>query len=178
MPRWPHAPRHDFTARGVYMVTATTLNRVPYFDAPDLRSRLQDELLGCADRFGWGLQSWGVMPDHYHFMARSPEEPQTLPMMIRRLHSVTAIAVNKSAGVSNRKIWRQYWDTRIRDERDYFARMAYVYHNPVKHGLTLDPLDYPWCSARWLREHTHREFFQALCAYKPEKLRVPEPGSA
>ena len=48
-----------------------------------------------------------------------------------------------------RGIWqRRYWEHTIRDDRDYAAHMDYIHFNPVKHGLTRDPSDWPFSSFR------------------------------
>ena len=45
-----------------------------------------------------------------------------------------------------RKIWSKYWNTCIRSNKDFIARLNYIHWNPVKHGLVDDPKDYPYSS--------------------------------
>ena len=41
--------------------------------------------------------------------------------------------------------WQQsFHDHIIRNERDYFNHLNYIYHNAVKHGLVGDPEDWPF----------------------------------
>ena len=49
---------------------------------------------------------------------------------------------NNEDEMNRRKVWWNYWDSRIRSERDYYSRLRYVFWNPVKHGWAEKPEDY------------------------------------
>ncbi|MDE3111185.1 MAG: hypothetical protein KGL02_14775, partial [Acidobacteriota bacterium] len=66
------------------------------------------------------LQAWAIFPNHYHFVALS-DAPKNLPVVIRKLHSITSHVVNKMDGCAGRKVWFQYWDTRLTNQRSYFC---------------------------------------------------------
>ena len=52
----------------------------------------------------------------------------------------SASRVNKG----ERGIWqRRYWEHLIRDEGDYERHVDYIHYNPVKHGYTAQPADWP-----------------------------------
>ncbi len=176
MPRWPHAPLHLLGDAGVYIVTGATHGRVPYFEPPERRTMLQDRLLETADHFGWRLQSWAVIPDHYHFMAESPGDATTLSAMVGALHSSTARWLNERDGTPGRRVWHQYWESQITFQRSYMARLGYVNRNPVKHGLARVPSEYPWCSAAWLKATASPEFVRAVASFKVDRVSVVEPG--
>ncbi len=144
---WHHAPLHVLVERGLYMVTAGTLAKAPHFRGKERLSVLRDELLACAEEFGWCLHAWALFPNHYHFVAQSPEDPTTLRRFLGKLHMRTAKAVNVLDECQGRKVWFQFWDTRLSYERSYLARLHYVHHNPVHHGVVSSATDYPWCSA-------------------------------
>ena len=52
-----------------------------------------------------------------------------------------------------RGIWqRRYWEHTLRDEDDFFRHLNYIHFNPVKHGHTIHPQDWPYSSfRRWVR---------------------------
>jgi len=56
--------------------------------------------------------------------------------------------LNRHDGTRGRKVWYNYWDECIRDERDYYNRLNYIHVNPVKHGYVEDPEDYEFSSYR------------------------------
>ncbi len=176
MPQSAHAPLHGLDEAGTFIVTASTYHHHPYFEPPDLRTLLRDELLGTADLYGWCLVAWAVMPDHYHFVGACKARPVNLPAFIGRLHSLTARAVNERDGCPERRVWSQYWDTRITSQRSYLARLAYVNRNPVKHGLVEVASEYPWCSAAWFRDNAPPSLFRVVSQFKVDRVSVREPG--
>ncbi len=173
--QWPHAPVHWQFTPGIYMVTASTYRRIPHLKPPARKDFFLATLSATAQEFGWELHAWAVLHEHYHFIARSPEDPTTLRRFIAKLHAVTARAFNKEDGTPGRKVWFQYWDTLITYQRSYLARLRYVNLNPVKHGLTRDPLQYPWCSARWFAENAPGGFVRVVNSLKVDKVKVFEP---
>ncbi|RRJ97092.1 hypothetical protein Ga0100231_012270 [Opitutaceae bacterium TAV4] len=146
-PHWHHAPLHVLIEQGIYIVTAATYQKQHHFRAPERLQFLHDKLHELATEYGWQLQAWAVLSNHYHIVALSPDDPATLSCFIHRLHGITSRFINQQDGITGRKIWAQYWDTRLTYERSYLARLHYVHTNPVHHGLVLDPTNYRWCSA-------------------------------
>lgn len=132
------------------MVTASTYGHEHYFRSVERLSFLQELLLNLSVEFEWQLEAWAVLSNHYHFIARAPaEDSETLVKLIRKIHSVSARYVNELDGSQGRKVWHNYRDSFIRNEKSYFARLHYVHANAVHHGLVLCPSDYKWCSAAW-----------------------------
>jgi putative transposase len=44
-------------------------------------------------------------------------------------------------------LWQnRFWEHRIRDESDLQKHCDYIHYNPVKHGLVLNPTDWPYSS--------------------------------
>ncbi|KPV51857.1 hypothetical protein SE17_18860 [Kouleothrix aurantiaca] len=147
--RWPHRPPHLFIPNTMYMVTASTIYKQHFFKAADRLVLCCEALLEVTAAYGWELQAWAAFSNHYHFIAQSPEDASTLKPMIQRLHSQTARAVNRLDGVSGRQVWFQYWDTCLRTDQSYYARLNYVHNNAVKHRLVQAAEQYPYCSAGW-----------------------------
>jgi putative transposase len=53
-----------------------------------------------------------------------------------------------------RGIWqKRFWEHKIRDEEDFRRHVNYIHYNPVKHGLTRCPHQWPHSSfRRWVDE--------------------------
>ena len=172
--KWSHAPSHLFVSKAMYIITAGTYRKAMLSDSADKRDILLHALFEEAERWGWRLQAWAVMPNHYHFVAQAPENIEILKRMITSLHSKTAIRVNKMDGVPGRKVWFQYWDTCLTYERSYLARLHYVHHNPVKHGLVKNAEYYPWCSMAWFAREAGPEFRQTLLSFPCDDVTVED----
>jgi putative transposase len=171
-PPWPHAPVHRLTETGVYMVTAGTYRKQRLFlDGPPLRM-LHHALLTVAEKHAWRLEAWTVFPNHYHFIAAAPADAATLPIFLRELHSRTAIALNRHDATPGRKVWHNYWDTRLTNEVSYLARLNYVHQNPVKHGIVSVAADYPWCSAGWFERTATPAQVKTIYSFKTDRIHV------
>jgi len=169
---WPHAPTHRLAEAGTYMVTAGTYGKEHFFTDGPLLRMLHQALLSIAADHHWQLEAWAVFPNHYHFIAHSPPQAGTLVTFVRELHSRTAIALNRRAAVPGRKVWHNYWDSRLTHERSYLARLNYVHQNPVKHGLVAVASRYRYSSAAWFERTATAAQIKTIYAFKTDCLNV------
>jgi putative transposase len=171
MTDWPHSPMHRLDASGVYMVTASTYQKAALFGRRTKLDLLQRQLFDVSAKHGVALQAWAIFPNHYHFIARLTQ-PRVLAALIREFHSTTARTVNELDGTPGRKVWFQYWDSHIVQQRSFFARLHYVHRNAVHHGVTRLAVNYPWCSAAWFVRLTSPAFRKTILAYPIDRLRT------
>ena len=129
-------------------------------------------MLQLAEDFNWQLQAWAILANHYHFMARSPHNPANLPAFLSNLYVCTAKYVNTQDNMPNRRVWWQYWDSRITYQYSYLARLNYVNQNPVRHGIVQVATAYPWCSAHWFEETTPTSFYKTVSSFKIDRVNV------
>ena len=92
--------------------------------------------------------------------------------MIGKPHMITAKEFNLQDGQPGRKVWFQYWDSKITFQKSYLARMNYVMNNPVKHGLVAQAKNYPWCSAAWFEINVPSSFSKTVGNFKTDKLNI------
>jgi putative transposase len=154
------------------MVTAATYRKQPLLRSAGRLTLVRDALFALAEELGWDLQAWAVLPNHYHFVAISPDQPETLRSLVRRLHSATARAVNVEDGTLGRRVWFQYWDSRITFQKSYFARLKYVHTNPAYHGLVPVADRYQWCSAAWFERTAQPSFVKTVMSFPIDRLNV------
>jgi len=176
-PQWHHAPAHRLTEKGAYMVTCGTLHKQPILNSPERLDGFLSLLFQYAEKFGWKLQAWAVMNNHYHWVGLSPEretDAMTLKTMTAQLHEVSTKRLNRIDQTPGRKIWFNYWDSRITYASSYYARLTYVHNNPVHHGITKTAEEYRWCSRGWLERSASRAFINQLDGFKTDSLNVPD----
>lgn len=171
---WPHAPVHRLTERGVYMVTSGTYRKQPLLHSPERLTLVRDLLFEYADKHRWALHAWAVLSNHYHFVAASPDDPSTLKPLIAQLHEASAKRLNRLDNTPGRKVWHNFWDTRITHQTSYLARLRYVHQNPAHHGVTDNASNYPWCSQSWLERSAEPSFVRTLATFKTDLLNVPD----
>ena len=171
---WAHAPSHYFEPGAAYMVTAGTYKKLHHFDTPGKRDFLLTSLFDHAESFGWALEAWAVLANHYHFVAGAPEDATSLSRMLKSLHSKTAIWVNRQDGTPGRKVWFQYRDTCLTFEKGYVARLHYVHTNSVKHGMASNAENYRWCSMNWFSRHATTGFRRTVLSVKCDDINVED----
>jgi len=119
-----------------------------------------------------GLQAWAVFPNHYHFVAMSPEKATSLTAFLKHLHSVTAIEANRWEGTTGNKVWFQFRDTALTYPESYDARLSYVHRNAVHYGIVREPSLYPWCSAGWFPRRAPTSLYKRIMALKIDRVNV------
>ena len=172
---WPHAPVHRLGTSGTYFVTASTYKRLSLFRSPDRLSFLENCLLGLAEDYGWQLEAWAVLPNHYHFVAHSPTDAGTLRTFLSHLHTTSARQINGIDGQPGRKVWHNFWDTLLTYEKSYLARLNYVHQNAVKHGLVPVANQWRWCSAAWFERTASPAQIKTVYSFKTDKMNVFDP---
>ena len=136
---------------------------------------VRDLLFTVADEFGWRLEAWAVLRNHYHVVVRSPDAgATTLSRMLGKLHMLSAKELNRQDGTPGRKVWVQFWETQLTFERSYLARLNYVQENPVHHGVSSHAKAYPWCSAAWFEEKAPAAFAETVRRFKTDQVRVKD----
>jgi putative transposase len=171
---WPHAPIHRLGTDGVYMVTAATLHKNHLFRGPEKLALLENTLLSLSKQYKWQLEAWAVFSNHYHFVARSGPESDRLDSMLNHLHADTSRDLNRLDSAVNRRVWFNFWDSRLTYQRSYLARLNYVHQNPVKHDLVYVANQYAWCSAAWFERIASPAIVRTVYGFKTDKLKISD----
>ncbi len=171
---WPHAPVHRFNSDGIYMVTGATLRKAHLFEGPEKLTLLETSLLSLAIQYGWQIEGWSVFVNHYHLIARSQLQAESLGNFLNHLHSETARKLNQLDQLPGRTVWYNFWDTKLTFERSYLARLNYVHQNAVKHGLVRLANQYPWCSAGWFERAASPAMIKTIYGFKIDRLNIAD----
>lgn len=172
--QWPHSPSHFFLETGTYMITGSTLHKQHFFTQPNELDLLQETLFELAEKYGFHLQAWALFSNHYHLMLQTSDDPKCLRKFITHLHASSARSLNLLQNQIGRKVWFQYWDTRITFEKSYLARLNYIMQNPVKHKLVKDSNDYPWCSIHWFSTNASEPRKKSIFSFKTDTIQVAD----
>lgn len=141
----PHHPPHWFEDNTWYALTACTFSRATLFNTDAKKTLFRDQLRDLVADLHWSLAAWVLLDNHYHLLIK-PERALMIPHFIKQLHGSTSHAINKIDEVSGRRVWQNYWDTCMRNERGYWMRFNYIHHNSVKHGYAPSMLEYQFSS--------------------------------
>lgn len=136
-------------ANGVYLVTATTIDRqklfVNFHAGCAAAGCFEDaRLLGDAKMLAWVL-----MPDHVHWLLQLGERDD-LSTVANRLKSASARHTNRALCRTG-PVWaKAFHDHALRKEDDLQDVARYVAANPLRAGLVTWIGDYPFWNAVWL----------------------------
>jgi putative transposase len=133
----PHA-LHHITQRGVRRFQV-------FLEDADYR-RYLELLREYAQRFGLGIASYCVMPNHIHIIGE-PERGDSIAKTLQYCHGMYAAEFNKKYQKFGH-VWQARPFSCVLDEPHAWAAVRYVERNPVRAGLVLKAEDYPWSSAR------------------------------
>jgi putative transposase len=64
---------------------------------------------------------------------------------------------------AEKAVWqRRFWEHQIRDDDDFINHLNYIHYNPVRHGLTMAPKDWPFSSfSRYVEKGFYDELWGA-----------------
>ncbi len=94
--------------------------------------------------------------------------------MLGLLHEKTAEWLNKLDDMPERKVWHNFWDTRLTYEKSYLARLNYTHQNAVKHRLVPVANQYPWCSAAWFERTAAPAQVKTVYSFNTDRLRAAD----
>lgn len=144
-----------------YFFTVVTWKRRPILCIEPCRVFLREAINEVRTTHPFIIKSWVLLPDHMHCMWELPEGDSDYS----KRWGLIKVGFTKKVRSSGRKmpmvgsakvtrsrlrhhegtIWqRRFWEHMIRDEKDYRAHCDYIHFNPVKHGLTDGPGDWPY----------------------------------
>jgi putative transposase len=169
---WPHAPVHRLADNAVYFVTGSTLHKQHLFDMPQKLDLIECLLLSLARKAGWQLEAWAILANHYHFVARGNPDSRNLGEFLHDWHGVSARELNLAEGVIDRKVWFNFWETKLTLQHSYLARLNYVHQNAVKHKLVPVANQYPWCSASWFERVASPAQVRVIYGFKVDRVKV------
>jgi len=160
--QWPHAPVHQLTPDGVYMVTAATLHKEHLFKTRETLTLLEDTLLSLSRKYDWQLEAWAVFANHYHLVVRGLPGSDDLGKLLKHLHADTARELNRVHNAPGRQVWFNFWETRLTYERSYCARLNYVHQTLSGMALSRLPINIggvrPHGSSGRLRRRSSKQY--------------------
>jgi putative transposase len=133
-------------AAGIYHVTAHGSDTRHLFRSTADRLEFLERLTLSFWPLEVRLLDYVLMGNHYHALAHTPDA--RLSSALRLLHATYSRRHNRRHGRSAH-LFRAHCQTRaVTTDRQLLATYRYIARNPVRAGLVLDPLDWPWGSAR------------------------------
>jgi putative transposase len=154
-----HRPPHIYQDDTVYFITVRALNKLRYFDTDEKKDILSDVIQKGCEMFSIELSAWILLDNHYHILVEI-STGRDVPQFVNNVNANSSRLLNKLDNSIGRKIWHQYFDRCIRNEKDYWTRFNYIHHNCIKHGYSNRMEDYQYSSYRSLVEEKGTEWME------------------
>lgn len=116
-----------------------------FFSNDDFRRYLH-LMAESSERAGVEVWAYCLMPNHVHLIV-VPRREDSLAAWFGEGHRRYSSAINRREGWQGH-LWQERFYSCALDERHLWAAGRYVELNPVRAGLRLRPVDWPWSSAR------------------------------
>jgi len=137
-----HNPPHLFMDNAYYLLTASTYSRVPYFHEHDLRDELYKIIRNRFEKAGWKIEGLVILKEHYHIVALS-RNGNDMSAIFRDVHRESSHLLRKVGLKIKQRVWFNYWDKIIRNQKQIDFYMWYISYNPIKHGYVMKLHEWP-----------------------------------
>lgn len=98
---YQHNPPHLFRNNAKYFITGATNKKIKYLKSEKAKERLLKSIYKGFTDYGWTIEDWVILDNHYHIMVEAPEHAETLSRIIQDIHKFTAMWINKYVDVKN-----------------------------------------------------------------------------
>ena len=138
-----------------YFITVVTHQRNPILI--DNIELLREAFKESKMKYVYHINAIVILPDHFH-MIITPEYPEEYPKIIsvikryftRNCKGQYYAHLEQSLSRQKRNmkpVWqKRFYEHTLRDEKDMYEKLQYMYHNPVKHQYTNNPTEWKYSS--------------------------------
>jgi putative transposase len=150
--------RRNFVPGGTYFFTVVTHERRPLFLHAQARRLLHSAIQTVQAKRSFVIVAMVLLPEHLHCVWTMPDEDANYSTRWRQIKEAFTRSFLQAGGEegvvsesrrshNERAVWqRRFWEHTCRDQDDLNRCIDYVHWNPVKHGLVMRLIDYPWSS--------------------------------
>ena len=127
----------------VYFVTTTVFRRKAVLADPARHDLLREEWKVSAEKYGWRVGRYTIMPDHVHFFCTEDRDAQPLSKFVGKWKEYSSKALRRE--VDRNFLWQEeFFDHLLRSGESYSAKWKYVAENPVRAGFVEKAEDWPF----------------------------------
>ena len=145
--------REDYFGLRAYFITICCEERHKFFADPARTARVIEHLREISTAQCFLVHAYCVMPDHLHMLVGGQNAGSNLMEFVRTLKQGTAFEEKRKSGS---QLWQRYFYDHVLRPKDSADAIAwYIWLNPVRKGLCVEPEDYPFSGSftlEWKRK--------------------------
>ena len=92
-----HTPAHLFRPKTKYFITGSTYLKKHHFSSKEAKQMAVNYMFKSFEYYGWKIEDWVFLNNHYHLMADAPEDALSLSKVIKNFHRFSALKLKKMA---------------------------------------------------------------------------------
>ena len=123
----------------IVFITVATHERRRMLDNAAAHTVLNEIWERSAERNGWYVGDYLLMPDHVHLFARAARDSDRMAEWIKMWKSVSARRLKITLGAAAHVWQADYFDRYLRSGESYSEKWSYVEMNPLRAGLVSRP---------------------------------------
>lgn len=125
-------------------LSVCTKDRRRVLSCEDVHLVLRSLWQQSAERNGWFVGRYVIMPDHVHVFARQAREARRMRDWIKMWKSMSTRELKTKLCLGDSLWQRDYFDRFLRSSDNYSDKWEYVRNNPVRAGLVSRSEDWPY----------------------------------
>ncbi len=150
---------------GTYFFTVVSFRRQAILCDAAVREALREGIDKTRQHYPFEINAWVLLPDHLHCLWTLPEGDANFSARWAKIKRHVSLVCGEDykrvehLSDSRKKhrdssLWqRRFWEHKIRDQDDFNRHVDYIHHNPVKHGLCEQAIQWPYSTLhRYVRE--------------------------
>lgn len=142
----------DYIGPRSYFVTICCDRRAAHLRDPSTAQRVIALLQECAASHGFLLHAFCLMPDHAHVLVEGTHQRCDLREFVRLFKQRSSFEFRRS---HRRTLWEMSYYDHILRQNDHIEDVAcYIWWNPVRKRLCLQPCDFPFTGSQtidWMK---------------------------
>lgn len=147
-----------------YFITVATHQKNPILI--ENITLLREAFRYSKEKYTYQIEAIVILPDHFH-MIITPQDVKEYPKIISAIkryftkYCEPKYFVHLEQSLSRQQrgmkpVWqKRFYEHTIRNDKDMYEKLQYIYHNPVKHCYVKDAREWIYSSLNTLRVRNH-----------------------
>jgi len=123
-------------------ITACTEHRKPFLVEPEIFAAMMATLREVTQKYRCLVPVYCFMPDHVHMLVQGRETTSRPKQAVDDFKGISGLWLEVNQPQYE---WQEgYYDHILRSDDDWRRQAFYIFQNPVRKGLIIDPYEYPF----------------------------------
>jgi len=138
----------------IYSVVTRVNNSGFHFQNPDIATAFLDHLKLIKQKLKFKLYGFVIMSTHVHLLIQSNDDIADISEIMKHINGYFAVKFNRYHNIKGH-FWMERFKSKIIQDIGYLVNtIIYFALNPVRAGITINPLNYKFSSINNIKDDT------------------------